>query len=375
MSGGMKVDGKPRRTIWLEGDGWSVGIIDQTALPHRFTTVRLTTLEEVARAIASMQVRGAPLIGATAAYGVALALRADASEEALERACAMLAATRPTAVNLKWALDEMVAAVRNRPRGERLAAAYRRAAEICEEDVAINQAIGRHGAKLLAAIAANKTSGEPAQVLTHCNAGWLATVDVGTALAPVYVAHDQGVPLHVWVDETRPRNQGAALTAWELGQHGVPHTVIADNTGGHLMQHGMIDAVIVGADRVTANGDVCNKIGTYLKALAAKDNGVPFYVGLPSPTIDFSLSDGRAEIPIEQRGADEVATVTGLTADGRIERVRVVPDGSAVANYAFDVTPARLVSGLITERGVIAPRRDALAAAFAQRAQESSAAG
>ena len=371
----MKVDGKPTRTIWLEGDGWSVGIIDQTALPHRFTTVRLTTLEEVARAIATMQVRGAPLIGATAAYGVALALRADASDEALERACAMLAATRPTAVNLKWALDEMVAAVRNRPREQRLAAAYRRAAEICEEDVAINQAIGLHGAKLLAAIAANKTSGGRAQVLTHCNAGWLATVDVGTALAPVYVAHDQGVPLHVWVDETRPRNQGAALTAWELGQHGVPHTVIADNTGGHLMQHGMIDAVIVGADRVTANGDVCNKIGTYLKALAAKDNGVPFYVGLPSPTIDFSLSDGRAEIPIEQRGADEVATVTGLTADGRIERVRVVPDGSAVANYAFDVTPARLVSGLITERGIIAPRRDALAAAFAQRAQTSSAAG
>jgi methylthioribose-1-phosphate isomerase len=315
-----------------------------------------------------MQVRGAPLIGATAAYGVALALRADASDEALEHACAMLAATRPTAVNLKWALDEMVAAVRNRPREERLAAAYRRAAEICEEDVAINQAIGRHGAKLLAAIAGNKKSGEPAQVLTHCNAGWLATVDFGTALAPVYVAHERGVPLHVWVDETRPRNQGAALTAWELGQHGVPHTVIADNTGGHLMQHGMIDAVIVGADRVTANGDVCNKIGTYLKALAAKDNGVPFYVGLPSPTIDFSLSDGRAEIPIEQRGADEVATVTGLTRDGRIERVRVVPEGSAVANYAFDVTPARLVTGLITERGVIAPNRAALAKAFPERA-------
>jgi methylthioribose-1-phosphate isomerase len=375
MSGGMKVDGKPRRTIWVEDDGWSVGIIDQTALPHRFSTVRLMTLEEVARAIATMQVRGAPLIGATAAYGVALAVRADASDEALERACATLAATRPTAVNLKWALDEMVAAVRNRPREERLAAAYGRAAEICEEDVAINQAIGRHGAKLLAAIAGNKKSGEPAQVLTHCNAGWLATVDVGTALAPIYVAHDQGVPLHVWVDETRPRNQGAALTAWELGQHGVPHTVIADNTGGHLMQHGMIDAVIVGADRVTANGDVCNKIGTYLKALAAKDNGVPFYVGLPSPTIDFSLSDGRAEIPIEQRGAEEVATVTGLTADSRIERVRVVPEGSAVANYAFDVTPARLVSGLITERGIIAPRRDALAAAFMQRAEASSAAG
>src|SRR5919197_3775941 len=226
MSGVMKVDGKPRRTIWLEGDGWSVGIIDQTALPHRFTTVRLTTLEEVARAIATMQVRGAPLIGATAAYGVALALRADASDEALERACAMLAATRPTAVNLKWALDEMVAAVRNRQREERVAAAYRRAAEICDEDVAINQAIGRHGLKLIERIAANKRAGGAAQVLTHCNAGWLATVDFGTAFAPIYVAHDQGVLIHVWVDETRPRNQGAALTAWELGQHGVPHTVI-----------------------------------------------------------------------------------------------------------------------------------------------------
>src|SRR6266516_3565383 len=294
MSGAMKVDGKHTRTIWLEADGWSIGIIDQTALPHRFTTVRLTTLEEVARAIATMQVRGAPLIGATAAYGVALALRADASDEALERACAMLAATRPTAVILKWALDEMVGAVRNRPREERIATAYRRAAEICDEDVVINQAIGGHGAKLLAAIAANKRG--PAQVLTHCNAGWLATVDFGTALAPIYVAHDRGVTIHVWVDETRPRNQGAALTAWEL------------------VQHGMVDMVLVGADRVTANGDVCNKIGTYLKALAAKDNGVPFYVGLPSPTIDFSLSHGAADIPIEQRAADEVATVSGRTA-------------------------------------------------------------
>ena len=366
----MKVDGKNTRTIWLEADGWSVGIIDQTMLPHRFTTVRLTSVEEVARAIATMQVRGAPLIGATAAYGIALALRADASDDALERACAMLAATRPTAVNLKWALDEMVAAVRNRPREERLTAAYRRAAEICDEDVAINQAIGRHGAELIAAIAAKKKPGGPAQLLTHCNAGWLATVDFGTALAPIYVAHDRGVALHVWVDETRPRNQGAALTAWELGQHGVPHTVVADNTGGHLMQHGMVDMVIVGADRVTATGDACNKIGTYLKALAAKDNGVPFYVGLPSPTIDFSLSDGLAEIPIEQRGADEVATVTGRTADGRIERVRIAPEGSAVANYGFDVTPARLITGLITERGVIAPRRDALAAAFLDRARQ-----
>jgi len=365
----MKVDGRDMRTIWLEPDGWSVGIIDQTALPHQFTTVRLSSVEDVARAIAIMQVRGAPLIGATAAYGVALALRADASDEALERACAMLAATRPTAVNLKWALDEMVAVVRNRPREERLGAAYRRAAEICEEDVAINQAIGRHGSNLIAAIAAKKEAGQPTQVLTHCNAGWLATVDFGTALAPVYVAHDRGVAVHVWVDETRPRNQGAALTAWELGQHGVPHTVISDNTGGHLMQHGMVDIVVVGADRVTADGDVCNKIGTYLKALAAKDNGVPFYVGLPSPTIDFSIADGVAEIPIEQRAADEVATVTGRTADGRVETVRIVPEGSTVANYGFDVTPARLVSGLITERGIIAPQRDALAAAFAERAQ------
>ena len=351
MSGAMKVDGKNMRSIWLEADGWSVGAIDQSLLPHRFATIRLTTLDDAARAIATMQVRGAPLIGATAAYGVCLALRADASDEALERAFATLMATRPTAINLKWALEEMVGAVRNRPREERVAAAYRRAAEICDEDVAINQAIGGHGATLIAAIAANKPPAQPVQVLTHCNAGWLATVDFGTALAPIYVAHDRGVPLHVWVDETRPRNQGAALTAWELGQHGVPHTVIPDNTGGHLMQHGMVDMVIVGTDRVTADGDVCNKIGTYLKALAAKDNGVPFYVGLPSPTIDFSVSDGLAEIPIEQRSADEVATITGRTADGSVATVRIVPDGSAVANYGFDVTPARLVTGLVTERG------------------------
>ena len=368
MSGAMKVDGKNMRSIWLEADGWSVGAIDQSLLPHRFATLQLTTLDDAARAIATMQVRGAPLIGATAAYGVCLALRADASDEALERAFATLMATRPTAINLKWALEEMVGAVRNRPREERVAAAYRRAAEICDEDVAINQAIGGHGATLIAAIAANKPPAQPVQVLTHCNAGWLATVDFGTALAPIYVAHDRGVPLHVWVDETRPRNQGAALTAWELGQHGVPHTVIPDNTGGHLMQHGMVDMVIVGTDRVTADGDVCNKIGTYLKALAAKDNGVPFYVGLPSPTIDFLVSDGLAEIPIEQRSADEVATVTGRTSDGSVATVRIVPDGSAVANYGFDVTPARLVTGLVTERGIIAPNREALAGAFAERA-------
>ena len=364
----MKVDGRHTRSIWVEPDGWSIGTIDQTLLPHRFATVRLATLEDAARAIRSMQVRGAPLIGAAAAYGVCLALKADASDEALERACAVLQATRPTAINLKWALDEMVAAVRNRPRAERLAAAYRRAAEIADEDVAINQAIGRHGVKLIEAIAARKPAGAPVNVLTHCNAGWLATVDVGTATAPIYLAHDNGVAVHVWVDETRPRNQGAALTAWELGHHGVPHTVIPDNTGGHLMQHGMVDIAIVGADRVTANGDVCNKIGTYLKALAAKDNGVPFYVGLPSPSIDFSVSDGFAEIPIEERAADEVATVSGRTADGRIETVRIVPEGSPVANYGFDVTPARLITGLITERGVIAPTRAALAGAFTERA-------
>jgi methylthioribose-1-phosphate isomerase len=364
----MKVDGKPTRSIWVEADGWTVGVIDQTLLPHRLATLRLTTLDDAARAIKTMQVRGAPLIGATAAYGVALALKADASDEAVERAYATLLATRPTAINLKWALDEMMAAVRNRPRDARVAAAYRRAAEICDEDVAINQAIGRHGLKLIEAIAAKKPPGERVNVLTHCNAGWLATVDFGTATAPIYLAHDHGVPVHVWVDETRPRNQGASLTAWELGHHGVPHTVIPDNTGGHLMQHGLVDLAIVGTDRVTANGDVCNKIGTYLKALAAMDNGVPFYVALPSPTIDFSVADGLTEIPIEERSADEVATIAGLTADGRIETVRIVPDGSAVANYGFDVTPARLVTGLITERGVIAAAREALTQAFKERA-------
>jgi methylthioribose-1-phosphate isomerase len=364
----MKVDGKPMRSIWLEPDGWSVGVIDQTALPHRFATARLATLDEAADAIRSMLIRGAPLIGATAAYGICLALRADASDEGLDRAYATLLATRPTAINLKWALDEMMAVVRNRPRADRAAAAYRRAAEICDEDVAVNTAIGRNGLPLIEAIAARKKPGERVNVLTHCNAGWLATVDVGTATAPIYLAHDKGIPIHVFADETRPRNQGASLTAWELGQHGVPHTVIADNTGGHLMQHGAVDLVIVGTDRVTANGDVCNKIGTYLKALAARDNNVPFYVALPSPTIDFTVADGIAEIPIEERSADEVATMTGRTADGRIETVRIVPDGSAVANYGFDVTPARLVTGLITERGVLGASRAALAGAFPDRA-------
>jgi methylthioribose-1-phosphate isomerase len=364
----MQVDGKPTRTIWLEADGHSVGIIDQTKLPHRFVTRRLTSVADAAHAIAAMQVRGAPLIGAAAAYGMALAIAANASDESLERAYAALLATRPTAINLKWALDEMMSAVRNRPHVERAAAAYRRAAEIADEDVAINQAIGRHGIKLIEAIAAGKKPGEPVNVLTHCNAGWLATVDVGTATASIYAAHDQGLPVHVWVDETRPRNQGAALTAWELGQNGVPHTVIPDNTGGHLMQHGQVDLVIVGTDRVTANGDVCNKIGTYLKALAAKDNGVPFYVALPSPTIDFTVKDGLQEIPIEERAPEEVASISGLTADGRIETVRLVPAGTDVANYGFDVTPARLVTGLITERGILPASRESLRVAFTERA-------
>jgi methylthioribose-1-phosphate isomerase len=364
----MKVNGKPMRSIWVESDGASVGVIDQTLLPHRFATLTLKALADAARAIATMQVRGAPLIGAVAAYGVWLAMRSDASDESLERAYATLLATRPTAINLKWALDEMMAAVRNRPRGERVAAALCRAGEICDEDVAINQAIGRHGFKLIEDIAARK-NGERVNVLTHCNAGWLATVDLGTATAPIYLAHDKGLPVHVFADETRPRNQGASLTAWELGRHGVPHTVIPDNTGGHLMQHGLVDLVIVGTDRVSAQGDVCNKIGTYLKALAARDNGVPFYVALPSPTIDFTIIDGLAEIPIEQRGADEVACMTGKAENGRVVSVQVVPDGSAVANYAFDVTPARLITGLITECGVIAASRAALAAAFPERAR------
>src|ERR1700761_9438234 len=363
----MKVDGKHFRSIWLEPDGWSVGAIDQRRLPHEFVVARLTDVEQAADAISTMLVRGAPLIGATAAYGVALAMRADSSDAALEQAYTLLIATRPTAINLKWALDELQRALAPLSPAARTAAAYARAGEIADQDVAINREIARHGLELIEQALATKKQGEAVNILTHCNAGWLATVDWGTATAPIYLAHDRGHPVHVWVDETRPRNQGASLTAWELGHHGVPHTVIADNTGGHLMQHGMVDLVIVGTDRVTANGDVCNKIGTYLKALAAHDNGVPFYVALPSPTIDFSIEDGLRQIPIEQRAADEVATMTGRTADGRIETVRVVPDGSPIANYGFDVTPSRLVTGLITERGVLRADRNALSRAFPER--------
>lgn len=364
----MKVNGRHMRSIWVEPDGWAIGAIDQRRLPHEFVVARLADIDAAADAIRSMLVRGAPLIGATAAYGVALAMRADGSDTALERAYKSLIATRPTAINLKWALDEMRNVLSPLPPSARTAAAYARAGEIAEQDIATNKGIGQHGLALIEAIRANKKPGEPVNVLTHCNAGWLATVDWGTATAPIYLAHDRGVRVHVWVDETRPRNQGASLTAWELAHHGVAHTVIPDNTGGHLMQHGMVDLVIVGTDRVTANGDVCNKIGTYLKALAARDNGVPFYVALPSPTIDFSVDDGLRQIPIEERDADEVTTMTGRTADGRIETVRVVPEGSPVANYAFDVTPARLVSGLITERGVLQADSRALARAFPERA-------
>ena len=363
----MKVDGRHVRSIWLEPDGWSVSAIDQRKLPHELVVARLTSCDAAADAIRSMLVRGAPLIGATAAYGMALAMRDDASDTAIDLAYGTLIATRPTAINLKWALESMRSMLRRMPAPARAAAAYARAAEIAEDDIAINKDIGRHGLVLIEAIAARKQPGRPVNILTHCNAGWLATVDWGTATAPIYLAHDRGRPVHVWVDETRPRNQGASLTAWELGHHGVPHTVIADNTGGHLMQHGMVDLVIVGTDRVTANGDVCNKIGTYLKALAAHDNGLPFYVALPSPTIDFSVDDGIGQIPIEQRGSEEVTHMTGRTADGRLETVRIVPQDSPVANYAFDVTPARLVTGLITERGVLRADRAALAAAFPER--------
>jgi methylthioribose-1-phosphate isomerase len=362
----MNIKGKPYRTIWVAPDGWSVEIIDQTRLPHELAIVSLKTLQDAARAIKTMQVRGAPLIGATAAYGVCLALRADASDEALDDAIALLAEQRPTAINLRWALDEMGRAVRNLPRQRRVAAAYARAAELCEADVATNRRIGEHGLKAILDAAERKKPGERVNVLTHCNAGWLACVDVGTATAPIYAAHNRGVPLHVWVDETRPRNQGAALTAFELGAHGVPHTIVVDNAGGHLMQRGLVDLCIVGADRVTANGDVANKIGTYLKALAAKDNGVPFYVALPHSTIDWTLASG-ADIPIEERGAEEVLVMTGRTRDGKVVPVEIAAPGSPARNDAFDVTPARLVTGLITERGIAAA--SGLASLYPERAE------
>jgi methylthioribose-1-phosphate isomerase len=349
-------------------DGWSVAVIDQTLLPHRFEIMTLAGLDDAARAISDMVVRGAPLIGATTAYGVALGMRQDCSDSGLASACDTLVATRPTAVNLRWALDEMRAVLAPLAPQQRADAAYAKAAAICDADVEISASIGRHGLALIEAAAVAKPAGEPVNILTHCNAGWLATVDWGTATAPIYMAHDAGINIHVWVDETRPRNQGASLTAFELGQHGVPHTVIADNVGGHLMQKGQVDLCITGTDRTTAAGDVANKIGTYLKALAAQDNGVPFYVAVPSTTIDWSIEDGLAEIEIEQRSPDEVTIMSGLAEDGTVRSVRITPEGSPAANYAFDVTPARLVSGLITERGVCAASRTGLEALFADGA-------
>jgi len=359
----MHVNGKPMRTLWLAEDGQSVDIIDQTRLPHRFEIVRLARMEDAAAAIKDMLVRGAPLIGATAAYGVALAMCENQSDTHLETICQTLLATRPTAVNLRWALEDMQKYLKPLAPEARKEAAYQRAAEICDEDVAINRQIGLNGLKIIEDIAKTKP-GKPVNILTHCNAGWLATVDWGTATSPIYAAHEKGIPLHVFVDETRPRNQGANLTAWELGQAGVPHRLLVDNAGGHYMQHGEVDVVIVGTDRVTARGDVCNKIGTYLKALAAKDNNIPFYVALPSPTIDWTIQDGVKEIEIEERQETEVTQMTGLTASGQIETVTLCPEGCRAGNPGFDVTPARLVTGLITERGVCAATAEGLASLF-----------
>lgn len=362
----MKINGKPTRTIWLADNGWAVVIIDQTRLPHVFETVTLETVEAAAHAIKAMLVRGAPLIGATAAYGLCLALRQDASDAGLKNAVAFLGAQRPTAVNLRWALQEMEARVGGLPEGERVAAAYARAAEICESDVETCRNIGVHGLELIKEIAGQKPPGAPVNILTHCNAGWLACVDWGTATSPIYQAHDAGLNVHVFVDETRPRNQGAALTAYELGAHGVPHTIIVDNAGGHLMQHGQVDLCIVGTDRTTATGDVANKIGTYLKALAAKDNNVPFYVALPHATIDWTLKDGF-DIPIEDRGAEEVLAMTGRLADGTVVTVDIAAPGSPAANPAFDVTPAHLVTGLITERGLCPASAEGLLSLYPER--------
>jgi methylthioribose-1-phosphate isomerase len=363
----VKIDGSSYRSVWLNTqDGFSVHIFDQTKLPWALDILRLTNMEQAAHAIRAMQTRGAPLIGAVAAYGLSLALRADASTAAMERAATVLAATRPTAINLRWALDRMLTVLRNTPGESRVATAYAEAGKIADEDAAQNEAIGRHGLSLIEQLTRQKP-GAPIKILTHCNAGWLATVDWGTALAPIYMAHDAGIPIKVWVDETRPRNQGAALTAWELGKHGVPHTVIADNAGGHLMQHGEVDLVIVGTDRVTRTGDVANKIGTYLKALAARDNNVPFWVALPSTTIDWTVADGLAEIPIEERAEAEVTSITGQLADGTIATMRVAAIGSPGANPAFDVTQARLVTGLITERGTCTASAEGLLSLFPER--------
>ena len=367
MLGRVNVAGIPYRTIWPEPDGNAVGIIDQTQLPHRFATVRLAALPDFVHAIRNMLVRGAPLIGATAAYGLALALKLDASDTTLASARAALLATRPTAVNLRWALDRVHAVVAPLPTSRRAAAAWAEAGRIAEEDIACNRAIGEHGVALFERIARARADGRRLEILTHCNAGWLATVDLGTALAPVYLAHNRGMPIHVWVDETRPRNQGASLTAWELGQHGVPHTLIADNAGGHLMQRGQVDVVIVGADRVAANGDVANKIGTYLKALAAHDCKVPFYVAVPGSTIDRSVPDG-SHIPVEERDAREVTHIRGLDSHDRPTDICIAPAATPAVNPAFDITPGRLISALITERGTCPATTNGLRSLFPELA-------
>jgi methylthioribose-1-phosphate isomerase len=365
----MKINGVSTRTIWLAEDGAGVEVIDQTRLPHELVVARLDTLDDAETAIRDMWVRGAPLIGVTAAYGMALALRNDLSDSRLEEAYGRLYATRPTAVNLRWALDDMLGVLKPLASFERLDAAYRRAAQLADEDVATNSAIGDYGLAVFRTRWAERQQAGASRlnVLTHCNAGWLATVDWGTALAPIYKAFEADIPIHVWVDETRPRNQGASLTARELNWHGVPHTVIVDNAGGHLMQRGLVDLCIVGTDRTTAAGDVCNKIGTYLKALAAKDNGVPFYVALPGPTIDWTLEDGLADIPIEQRAPTEVTHIAGRDGNGHVVTVQLTPDDSPAANYGFDVTPARLVTALITERGVCPASRDGLLSLYPER--------
>ena len=371
----MRVDGVSYRTIWVAEDGWSVNVIDQTELPFNFAIRRLTTLDEVTHAIRTMMVRGAPLIGVAAAYGIALALRQDPSDAALALAHEALRATRPTAVNLTWALERMRHTVKARPLAERAALAYQTAALLCDEDVEINEALGKHGLALISKLwKAHHESGR-VNILTHCNAGWLATVDWGTALAPVYMAHDAGIPVHVWVDETRPRNQGASLTAWELGKHGVSHTLIVDNAGGHLLQRGHVDLCLVGTDRTTARGDVANKIGTYLKALAARDSGVPFYVCAPSPSIDWTIDDGVKEIPIEERDPREVLEVSGRSTTGEIATVRLAPPETPAQNIAFDVTPARLITAIITERGISDASANGLRRLFGREPAEAKGTG
>ena len=355
----MNVDGRPYRTIWLNDDGASVGVIDQTLLPHRFEVVHWRTVEDAATGIRNMVVRGAPLIGAAAAYGMALAMQDDSGDENLQVAYDTLFRTRPTAVNLRWALDLMRQTLYNS--AERTGAAYALAGQIADEDVKNCSAIGDRGEVLIGQAWEQVSKSRPVNILTHCNAGWLATVDWGTALAPIYKAFNAGIPVHVWVDETRPRNQGASLTAWELGHHGVPHTLIVDNAGGHLMQHGLVDLCIVGSDRTTASGDVANKIGTYLKALAARDNGVPFYVALPVSTIDWTIENGVRDIPIEKRAPEELTHISGEADNGDVRTVRLTPKDSPAANYAFDVTPRHLVSALITERGVFRPIAEEMA--------------